>query len=44
MNKEVRDKLEKKIENWKDDKKKSSALLDTWGIDEDTIDKYRGTL
>ena len=33
-----------RFENWKDDKKKSSSLLETWGIDEDTIDKYRGSL
>ena len=33
-----------RFENWKDDRKKSSALLNSWGIDEDTIDKYRGSL
>tara|TARA_R110002051_G_C8742951_1_gene499308 strand:+ start:486 stop:1718 length:1233 start_codon:yes stop_codon:yes gene_type:complete len=33
-----------RFENWKDDKKKSSALLETWGIDRDMIDKYRGNL
>ena len=30
-----------RYENWKDDKKKSRALLDGWGIDMDTIGKYR---
>lgn len=30
-----------RFENWKDDAKKSRELLDTWGIDEDTIGKYR---
>ena len=30
-----------RFENWKDDAKKSRELLDGWGIDEDTIGKYR---
>mgnify|MGYP003118823269 FL=1 len=30
-----------RFENWKDDAKKSRELLEGWGIDEDTIGKYR---
>ena len=30
-----------RYENWKDDAKKSRELLEGWGIDEDTIGKYR---
>ena len=30
-----------RYENWKDDRKKSRALLDGWGIDVDAIGKYR---
>tara|TARA_R110000765_G_scaffold410689_3_gene509445 strand:- start:622 stop:1854 length:1233 start_codon:yes stop_codon:yes gene_type:complete len=30
-----------RFENWKDDKKKSRAFLDDWGIDIDTIGKYK---
>ena len=30
-----------RYENWKDDKRKSNALLQEWGIDMDTIGKYR---
>ena len=30
-----------RFENWKDDKKKSRAFLDDWGIDMDTIGKYK---
>jgi len=30
-----------RFENWKDDKKKSVALLSEWGIDVDTIGKYQ---
>jgi hypothetical protein len=30
-----------RYENWKDDKRKSRELLDGWGIDMDTIGKYR---
>ena len=30
-----------RFENWKDDKKKANDFLDKWGIDEDTIGKYK---
>ena len=30
-----------RYENWKDDERKSRELLDNWGIDMDTIGKYR---
>ena len=30
-----------RYENWKDDKRKSNALLQEWGIDMDTIGKYK---
>ena len=30
-----------RYENWKDDKRKSNELLNGWGIDMDTIGKYK---
>jgi hypothetical protein len=29
-----------RYKNWEDDSKKSAELLNTWGVDADTIGKY----